>query len=115
MTDDIEAAARALMQRQQSVFQTLRAEMEAESIVIRSRDALSDADRAYLADVFLAQVFPVLSPLAIDPAHPFPFIPNLGISILFELKRDADGEPVRELIMLPSAIKTAGDPYPVPE
>jgi len=100
----INVDARELMQAQQATWVTLRAEMEAEGISVVPRAALSDADRDYLGDVFLDQVFPVLSPLAIDPAHPFPFIPSEGIALALQLKRERDGRVLQALLPIPGQI-----------
>ena len=100
----IDQDARQLLARQQEVLEGLRAEMEAEKIAILSRTDLTKADRTYLRDVFLNKVFPVLSPLAIDPAHPFPFLPNEGFALALELERDADKRPLRALLPVPHQI-----------
>lgn len=100
----IDQDARALLARQQTVFETLRQEMETENITILSRKDLSDADRTYLGDVFLNKVFPVLSPLAIDPAHPFPFLPNEGFALALSLERIKDKRPLRALLPVPQQI-----------
>ena len=86
--------ARGLLESQQDTYEALRVEMEAENIAILDHTSLSDADKDVLADVFLHKVFPVLSPLAIDPAHPFPFIPNLGYSLALQLERKSDKRPL---------------------
>ncbi|MBC7163987.1 MAG: RNA degradosome polyphosphate kinase [Roseovarius sp.] len=96
--------ARKLLDAQQQTFETLRAEMEGERIAILDREALDDADRAHLDEVFLHKVFPVLSPLAIDPAHPFPFIPNLGFVLALQLERKADRRPLQALLPIPQQI-----------
>ena len=70
--------ARALMAHQQKVLHQLEEQLAAAGIDIVLRDELTEADRAHLETAFLTQIFPVLSPLAIDPAHPFPFIANMG-------------------------------------
>ena len=100
----INADARRLMERQQKVYAQLRAEMEAENILILDRHGLSDQDAAFLGEVFLSNVFPVLSPLAIDPAHPFPFIPNTGFSLALQLERARDSRPLQALLPIPHQI-----------
>ena len=96
--------ARNLMMAQQRIFGELRTEMEAEGIVILDHDTIHDDDREYLSDVFLNQVFPVLSPLAIDPAHPFPFIPNTGYSLALQLERKKTKKGLMALLPIPHQI-----------
>src|SRR3546814_16939449 len=63
---------------------------------------------------FRAQVFPIVTPQALDPAHPFPFIPNRGSGVMFDLVRLSDREQVRELVMLPGTaprfLRLPGEP-----
>jgi len=96
--------ARRLLQSQQQTFESLHREMEAERISILQADNLTHDDETYLADVFLDKVFPVLSPMAIDPAHPFPFIPNLGYSLALQLERKSDKRPLQALLPIPQQI-----------
>ncbi|MCK0169769.1 RNA degradosome polyphosphate kinase [Aliiroseovarius sp. S1123] len=100
----IDDDARALMARQQAVFEILAGEMRDEGIIIARREDLTDADLAHLDHVFLTQVFPVLSPLAIDPAHPFPFIPNTGYSLALQLERTKDKQKLKALLPIPQQI-----------
>ncbi|WP_372892851.1 RNA degradosome polyphosphate kinase, partial [Rhodosalinus sp.] len=100
----IDEDARRLMERQQAVFDTLRGAMETEGITVLERGDLGAEDRAHLQKVFLDKVFPVLSPLAIDPAHPFPFIPNAGFSLALQLERKRDGWPLQALLPIPHQI-----------
>ena len=100
----IEQNTRSLLANQQRVFIDLHREMERENITILTRDDLSDDDRTYLKDVFFRQVFPVLSPLAIDPAHPFPFLPNEGFALALELERKKDKRALRALLPVPAQI-----------
>ena len=96
--------ARRLLKSQQDTYETLRGEMEANDIEILDLEHVTEADRTYLAEVFLTKVFPVLSPLAVDPAHPFPFIPNLGYSLALQFERKSDKRPLQALLPIPQQI-----------
>ncbi len=97
--------ARRLMSEQQAVWNKLKREMETAGISLLTRGKLTKRDEAFLADYFLNKVFPVLSPLAIDPAHPFPFIPNTGFSLALELERATDGRRMQALLPIPQQIR----------
>ncbi|MEO1331024.1 MAG: RNA degradosome polyphosphate kinase [Pseudomonadota bacterium] len=101
---EIEADARALMAKQQELWSLLRKLLAKEGVEILRADKLTDADRAYLDKHFLNQVFPVLTPLAIDPAHPFPFIPNKGFALALQLKSTSGGDGLEALIPIPSQV-----------
>ncbi len=96
--------ARALMMTQQRVLTSLMDEMDAQNIYLERLADLTDTDRTYLAEVFLNEVFAVLSPLAIDPAHPFPFIPNTGYALALQLERRGDKRPLQALLPIPAQI-----------
>jgi len=96
--------ARDLLKAQQAAYQELREALDAEGIHILDAADLDEVDRAHLADIFLDNVFPVLSPLAIDPAHPFPFIPNLGFSLALHLERKKGQRELQALLPIPQQI-----------
>ena len=101
----IESQARRLMKMQQSCWVELCVEMKKVGIDIPSRDDLQDEDRVFLKDVFLNQIFPILTPLAIDPAHPFPFIPNTGLTLGLLLRRKKDRRELQSLLPIPAQVQ----------
>ena len=96
--------ANALMDEQQQVWSELRTALAESEILVLSDEEISGETREWLSDHFQHHIFPVLTPQALDPAHPFPFIPNKGFSLVFDLERKSDGAPIRELLMVPATL-----------
>ena len=103
----LEAIARrsgTLMRDQQVVLRELRELLgEAGLAVVGPRD-LSPEDKAFVTERFWAEVFPILTPLAVDPAHPFPFIANWGLGFALQLSRGSDGNRMEALLLVPQTI-----------
>ena len=95
--------ASRLMSRQQETWRHIEPILRAAGIEFVAASELRDDERIWLENEFLSNVFPTLTPLAIDPAHPFPFIPNLGLVLCFEFIR-ADGSILTTLLPLPNKI-----------
>jgi len=102
---EIQPRARALMDMQQNAWLDLRGPLHDAGIALCETAALTQADRAWLDTWFMDRVFPVLTPLAIDPAHPFPFIPNMGLVMVLKLHRNEDQHVMDALIPLPAQIE----------
>src|SRR6185437_5399101 len=101
----IDKAAGELIVDQQNLWSALRGELRSAGIVVVKREELTEADRAWLDEHFREQIFPVLTPLALDPAHPFPFIPNLGFTLAARLTRGSDGKTVTALVPIPPQLQ----------
>ena len=100
----VNTQAEALMQRQQEAWRALRRELRSAGIAVLSPDEVTVADRAWLDARFLEHIFPVLTPIAVDPAHPFPFMPNLGFGLVMQLQRRTDGRSMNALLRLSAQI-----------
>lgn len=94
----------ALVDSQQGVWRDLAEALAEQGLRIVDGARLDADSEAWLATHFREQLFPILTPQALDPAHPFPFIPNGGLSVIFDLVRLSDREPIRELILLPAGL-----------
>jgi polyphosphate kinase len=105
---EINRRASALMQAQQVTWRELRRVLAEAGLAVIGPADLSAEERVWLEERFLAEIFPVLTPLAVDPAHPFPFIANLGLGIALQLirggGRDPDHDHMQALILVPAAI-----------
>lgn len=101
----VNAAAAELMAAQQARWTALSLELASEGLKLVQAHEVKGADLAKAADLFAARLFPVLTPLAIDPAHPFPFIANLGFCLALKLKREADGKELYAMVPVPSQVQ----------
>ena len=102
--EKIERLTSALMQRQQAIWKSLAIELKKTGICILTIEKLRTTDVSSLKKYFTEQVFPLITPLAIDPAHPFPFIASGGFTMAIRLRRISDGTFFETLIPIPSQI-----------
>jgi polyphosphate kinase len=101
----IDESVAELRDQQQRSAEEILAELNKEGIELVVPEKLTKYDRNWLSKRYQEQIFPVLSPLSVDPAHPFPFIPNLGYSLVLALENESDGERMVALVILPSQLK----------
>jgi polyphosphate kinase len=101
----ISIKADELMRAQQQVWTQLRQQLSKTGIEVVEAARLTKTERAWLEDYFLSQIFQVLTPLAIDPAHPFPFIPNKGFTLVLQLQRLRDKSRLQALLPLPPQLE----------
>src|SRR5271166_4682822 len=102
---EIRVRANALLADQQRIWRELRQLLRDAGIEVCEGTELSADDVRWLDTFFMDRIFPVLTPLAIDPAHPFPFIPNMGIVMALRMTREEDNGAMRALIPLPSQVE----------
>ena len=103
--DKIMARTNELITRQQNSWLTILEEMKAHNIEVLGSHDIPQENEEWLESYFLSDVLPVLTPLAIDPAHPFPFIPNLGFALVLQMSRLTDGKKMNALLPLPQQLK----------
>jgi polyphosphate kinase len=100
----VSTAANDLMDDQQRIWAAMRAELSSAGLMLLDAKDITAADRPAIEEIFLNRIFPVLTPLAIDPAHPFPFIPNLGFSLALKLRRLSDNKQLYALVPVPTQV-----------
>ncbi len=101
---EIEAEVNRLVDQQQSEWQRLHKLLAEQGIVVHGTGSDREALRTSLRQYFIDQIFPILTPQVLDPAHPFPFIPNRGLGVIFDLRHKASGDTIRELVMIPASL-----------
>ena len=94
-----------LVGEKQAIWRGLKREMTAEGIEIVDADELTEPERVWLEALFMAHIFPILTPIAVDPAHPFPFILNKGLTMAVEMQRQSDGKTMNGLIPIPGQLE----------
>jgi polyphosphate kinase len=102
---DIKIRAELLLADQQRILSELLDLLREAGVELCRTDSLTDEDRSWLEAWFMERVFPVVTPLAVDPAHPFPFISNFGLVLALHLVRQEDGQTMRGLLPLPSQVE----------
>ncbi|MFC3126615.1 RNA degradosome polyphosphate kinase [Pseudoroseomonas globiformis] len=101
----VHARAARLTNEQQATWQKLRGQMRQAGIVVCAPEEVTEAERHWLETYFQDRIFPVLTPLAVDPAHPFPFITNLSLCMVLKMVREEDGGTMRALLPIPPQIE----------
>lgn len=103
--EEIHKFTAQLIADKQSSWQTLRELLQKDGIEIVEPEGLTKAEKNWLEGHFRDEIFPILTPIAIDPAHPFPFIPNRGLTIAVSMHRDGDDKTMNGLIPIPAHLK----------
>jgi polyphosphate kinase len=101
----IHASASALIAEQQAAWRELRGLLRASGLAVLDPAEIAEADKPWLEAYFMDRVFPVVTPLAVDPAHPFPFISNLALCLVMKLVREEDGGTMRALLPIPAQLE----------
>ncbi len=101
----IHQVAGTLMRDQNRVWLDLLRELAEVGVSVVDVDAVAETERDWLEARFLDDIFPILTPIAVDPAHPFPFIPNQGLGIALQLADPVRGETLEALVLMPSQLE----------
>ena len=102
--EKISAEADVLIAAQQRCWLELAALLGQSGVAVVAAYGLDDRERAWLRTQLAEQILPVLTPQAVDPSHPFPFVPNLGFALVFAMVDTTDGEAVSEVLMIPASV-----------
>jgi len=102
--DAIYQRAHKLMQGQQLAWEVMRAKLADAGVSVVAPTDLEPGDRSWLERRFESDIFPVLTPLALDPAHPFPFVANRGFGLALQLERVSDAQRLQALILIPASV-----------
>jgi len=101
----INVKAGELVRRQQASWNTLRGLLREAGVVVVDSSELNADERGWVEEYFKEQIFPVLTPIAVDPAHPFPFIPNTGFAMVLQLRRTEADEHIEALLIIPPQLE----------
>ncbi len=101
----INAFAATLVAEKQAIWRTIRSDLDAAGVKLVEPEDLTAREVVWLENLFLTHIFPILTPIAVDPAHPFPFILNKGLTIAVQLQRPADGKVMSGLIPIPGQLE----------
>ncbi|MCC7253395.1 RNA degradosome polyphosphate kinase [Hyphomicrobium sp.] len=102
---EINRFAAKLVAEKQTCWNEIKADMAAAGIEIVDPDKLTKPEKTWLGQMFMSHVFPILTPIAVDPAHPFPFIPNLGLTMVVWMQRKSDAKAMSGLIPIPAQLE----------
>jgi polyphosphate kinase len=97
--------AAKLVADEQALWQSIKKDLAVAGLSVLQADELDAAERDWLEKLFLTHIFPILTPIAVDPAHPFPFVPNKAMTIVVELVRPSDGKAMNGLIPIPGQLE----------
>lgn len=102
---EINRFAAKLVADKQACWNDIKKDMAAADVEIVEPAQLTAREKAWLAQLFMSHVFPILTPIAVDPAHPFPFIPNLGLTMVVWMQRKSDAKAMSGLIPIPNQLE----------
>lgn len=102
---EINKVASSLVSGKQTCWTGLRAELHLAGVHIVEPEELTAEERDWLEKLFMTHIFPIITPIAVDPAHPFPFILNKGMTIAVWMQRISDGKSMNGLIPIPSQLE----------